>query len=632
MCTETRCRQRQKARDATFDHEKVQTASALSLATRSGPATHDPARSNSADASADSAPSSRHKTPFPAAATFVTRRLPARSGLVQGRAVRSVHTQRRASRRRSTENFDHALAALGADELRAFVRTALDHLDRSTRGVLEDLLLQHAVGKAGWTPTAPAPAVVDDARAFIASAKQVAQANPSDIDDLLRLALEASLAGDHGSARAVFETVLTPICNGDIYLGQDELVEEVLSVELSECARRLITAAYLMTPLADRADALLAACELTHDLWYTQDPPEEIATTIAGEPPELATFLPLWIAGLERAVGKPSSSWESKEETWLRAAIGRRDGIAGLARIARSTKRSEAARAWCDALVSTGDLAGALKAYEESAALVGQDYGRGEFLDGAALAAQVLGRKDLAKKLEAAWLGAPTLLRLSRWLLCGDSSTSTIHRRATTALESDQSKAPLLRGLLELILGRVEAAAKVLAKAEGLGWSHDGHAGHVLFAAFAWGLGGTTRSSATTELVGSLTTAVSGAFEFSGLDSGAPAGHRLPRPTVLELLQRSEVAKALSGTKHQPILDAMKAAAEHRMEGVLDRKRRGHYAHAAQLIAACVDLGGDAELRWVEGLRSRSSRFPSFQHELHEALALTGRSTVDPRR
>lgn len=76
----------------------------------------------------------------------------------------------------------------------------------------------------------------------------------------------------------------------------------------------------------------------------------------------------------------------------------------------------------------------------------------------------------------------------------------------------------------------------------------------------------------------------------------------------------------------------MKAAAEHRMEGVLDRKRRGHYAHAAQLIAACVDLGGDAEIRWVEGLRSRASRFPSFQHELHEALALTGRATFAPSR
>src|SRR5436190_15968914 len=42
---------------------------------------------------------------------------------------------------------------------------------------------------------------------------------------------------------------------------------------------------------------------------------------------------------------------------------------------------------------------------------------RGELLDGAALAAQQLRRSDVVQRLEAAWVGAPSLVRLLRWLV-----------------------------------------------------------------------------------------------------------------------------------------------------------------------------------------------------------------------
>jgi hypothetical protein len=58
-----------------------------------------------------------------------------------------------------------------------------------------------------------------------------------------------------------------------------------------------------------------------------------------------------------------------------------------------------------EALADQGDWTAALKACEGAARMVRQSHWRGELLDGAALAAQELGRPDLSKRLEAARRG-----------------------------------------------------------------------------------------------------------------------------------------------------------------------------------------------------------------------------------
>lgn len=248
-----------------------------------------------------------------------------------------------------------ALEALGPQELRSFIREALDDLDDGPRGKLEDALLRRAASAGtGWRPAAPSRAVIDEVESFAEAARQVGQAEASEVDGYLRQGVTASLAADHEIARAVFEALLPPIASADIYLGQHEMVDEVLSVDLSDCVARYLAAVYVTTPAAERADAIFQALESTDSLSHFRGPLQAMESALGKALPEIEEFLSLWIARLEREA-RPSDDWESEQERWLREAITRRDGLAGLERMARGTKRPEVVRAWCDAVVAAGD-------------------------------------------------------------------------------------------------------------------------------------------------------------------------------------------------------------------------------------------------------------------------------------
>ena len=534
----------------------------------------------------------------------------------------------RAVRTGRADDLTGALAALSAEELRTFVSESFERLDEGRRADLEDLLLHHAARSAsGWKPAAPPVAFVEEAGSFAAAACRVGQAEPWEVDDYLRQAIKASLAGDHGSARAVFEAVLVPISNGDIFLGQDEMIDEVLSVDLHECVRRLVAAVYVTTPLAERPRATLEAIGAFGEISYLRDPVEEITAVLGPDGPDLEAFLPLWISHLEQET-KQGSDWESDRERWLRIAVGRREGVAGLARMARTMKRHEAARAWCDALVAGGDWSGALDAYEECAGFVEPAYARGDLLDGAALAAQVLGRKDLTEKLEAAWLDTPSLLRVSRWMLSGAPSNAVVRKRAARALDAGPAKAARIIGFLDLLAGKVSAAVQLLAKAPGLGWSRSDHPGHVLFPAFAWLLGGAPAGSVRGQLCLAIHEPLRSELDFAHVfgDAEGRAVQELPSPTIVDVLQRAEVMPRLTREDRKVMLAAMRTAATRRTDGVLGEKRRRHYEHAAMLVACCVELedgSGKATgaSHWVEALRARTSRFHAFQGELRSAVA-----------
>ena len=369
-------------------------------------------------------------------------------------------------RTRSTDaDLGRALEAMTAPELRAFVRAVLDEFEDEQRSrVVDSLLSRAARGEAGWKPNRPSSRIVNDARSFADAAQQVGHADPDDVSEHLRLAGKAFLAGDHASARAVFEALLIPISTVDIDLGQHELVEDVLRVDVHTCVAQYVTSVYTTTPLPNRAGALFNAIENVKPISSVLNPTGEMEGVSAGPLPDLGAFLPRWVKHLGRR--RPSNDeWESDRERWLREAVFRLEGVSGLERLARKTKRPQTCLAWCEALVDRGDWVGALHAYDDSVVLVGKSHRRGELLDGAALAAQQLNRSDLAERLAAAWHAAPTLARLLRWLVTEDRSPTALRVKARKIVSRCPKTAGRQLGLLRRLACDVNAAADLLSKA-----------------------------------------------------------------------------------------------------------------------------------------------------------------------
>ena len=529
---------------------------------------------------------------------------------------------------RSTDtDLGRALEAMTAPELRAFVRTVLDEFEDEQRSrVVDSLLSRAARGKAGWKPNRPSSRIVSDARSFADAAQQVGHADPDDVSDHLRLASKAFLAGDHASARAVFEALLIPISTVDIDLGQHELVDDVLSVDVHTCLAQYVTSVYTTTPLPDRTGALFKAIEDVKPIGTVLNPIGEMEGVSAGALPDLGAFLPRWVKHLAR---RPPSKdeWESDHERWLREAVFRLEGVSGLERLARKTKRPQACLAWCGALVDQGDWAGALQAYDASAVLVGKSLWRGELLDGAALAAQQLKRSDIAERLATAWHAAPTLARLLRWLVTGDRRPTTLRAKARKIVSRCPKTAGRQLGLLRLLAGDISAAADLLSQAHGLGWSSDEHPGHVLFPSFALLLAHRTSRSVPEALLADLDSTCRDPLEVLSSDD-VERRLKLSTPSIAALIKDVSSTITFVEADLRSMVDSMCVAAESRVEGILGRSRRRHYGHAAMLVASCVALasaGNGKDLSaWMMGLRQTYRRRHAFREELRRAMESFG--------
>jgi hypothetical protein len=513
---------------------------------------------------------------------------------------------------------DRALAALSPEKLREVVRDLLLELDdRAHARVTQALVERAARGSSAWSPGGPSGEVVSSIVAFAAAAAHVGRADPSEVDDYLREGSMAILASDYPAALEIFRALLVPLNDGEIHLGEHETVDEVLGADVAACAARYVVATYMTATPARRAEAVCSAIAEVSALAHFSEPLREMERVAVEPLSQLDDFLPRW-RGLveERCADQGSGAWE--EAQWRREVVRRMEGPDGLARIAHSTRCVEDFRAWCRMLVQARDWRAALSAHEDAAESgIDELHSRGEFLDGAALAAQELGRRDLPSRLERAWRRAPSMLRLLRWLGSADSKAS-VRKRAAQALEACPKRARRQRGLLHLLMGDVPSAAKLLATAPGLGWSDDDHPGHLLFPLFRAALGG--KPSDFPDESESLLVHGLGVDEADWMGA-EPDEPRLATPEVREVLKLAGVGGPSSADARAAMLRALRKAAEKRAAGVTGEKRRRHYAHAAQLVADCAAADPTPDTAgWVASIRDEYRRYPALQRELRRHL------------
>ena len=515
---------------------------------------------------------------------------------------------------------DAALEAMSAGELRGQVRDLLLELDDRTYGrVVSGLIDRAARNGSGWAPAGPSQAAVEAIVAFAEAARRAGEADAAEVDGYLREGTNAFLGRSYPTAFRIFRALLLPLGRGDIYLGQAEMVDEALGCCLATCAAQYVVSMYMTAAPAHRAEAVHAAIEDVrgvHSFWAPLREMEKVAI----EPlPGLEDFLPAWRALVEeKAAAERRDEWDRNEDCWLREVVQRIQGAEGLAGVARSTRRADDLRAWCQALVKEMDWAAALDAYEEAAQIVqDKDWSLGEFLDGVALAAQELGRSDLPERLEPAWRLAPSFTRLLRWLGTA-TSQDAMENLATEALEGCPDHAVRQRALCYIIVGDYLSAARLLAEAPGLGWSGSEHPGHMLWSLFIHLLGGSVPRSDSN----------AGPDDGYGRDINDPrwtrAGAEMPRldtPEVGKLLEQAGTEGLKDKTERSTLIAAMRQAAEKRVAGVTENKRRRHYSHAAWLVATCAALDPSAETAgWVSGIRTEYRRFPALQREFNNHL------------
>jgi len=533
-----------------------------------------------------------------------------------------------------TEPIDHdldaILTAMSSEELRDFIRDTLNRLDVETRAALLDQLTSKAArGKTGWKPAGPPPALVDEIQSYIEARRRAGYADPREFDDYLRQGTKAFLADDHSSTRAIFKALLAPVADAEVDLGQHEMVDEVLTIDIYACAAQYLVAVYTTTSLDERAEALWEAIETIRGVSTPLEPLREMERAATGPLPELDSFLPLWMARIEREP-TAQNDWESNRDRWLREAALRFEGVSGLARIARQSRRPESLRAWCSTLADRAQWSEALRAYQESAKIVEKgSFWQGDFLDGAALSAREPGRRDVTTRLEAAWRGAPSLVRLVRWLGTDCPKAATLSKRVANATKTCPATAGRQLGLLRILAGDFTDAADLLAKAPGLGWSSDDHPGHLLFPAFSGILAKGMKAKLNERLYDTLRVRSQEVYGPNSDWEDIPGEKQKPKlvtPTVAELVGLSALKKPVDTKSRKAMLDAMSITAEKRIEGVTGHQRRRHYGHAAMLAVCCFELGSIAGTeptisKWFTKLRQQYSRYPAFRKYLDEILA-----------
>jgi hypothetical protein len=155
---------------------------------------------------------------------------------------------------------DAALDAMDAEALRELIRGVLPWLDEKLHAKVTGAIIDRAArSKNEWVPDTPSDESVAEVLEFAEAAKRVGYADPSEVDDYLQQGINAFLAKDYRATFQIFRALIAPISEGEIDLGQHEMLYEVLGVDVADCAAQYVAAMYMTAAPAHRAKAVKSA-------------------------------------------------------------------------------------------------------------------------------------------------------------------------------------------------------------------------------------------------------------------------------------------------------------------------------------------------------------------------------------
>ena len=150
-------------------------------------------------------------------------------------------------------------------------------LDEATHARFVNVLVDRAAhNPSGWVPKGPTDAAVNEILAFVQAAKRVGYASPSEVDDYLCQGSNAFLGKNYQGALQIFCALLIPIDNMDIDLGQHEMLDEVLGVDVATCAAQYVVSVYMTSTPKKRARAVLSAIDEMRGIGHFWEPLSEL--------------------------------------------------------------------------------------------------------------------------------------------------------------------------------------------------------------------------------------------------------------------------------------------------------------------------------------------------------------------
>jgi hypothetical protein len=181
-------------------------------------------------------------------------------------------------------------------------------------------------------------------------------------------------------------------------------------------------------------------------------------------------------------------------------------------------------------------------------------------------------------------------------------------------------------------MGDLQAAADLLSKAPGLGWSSEDHPGHVLFPVFAVLLANGTQRKASDTLLAELESTCRDPLDaLSAAD--AETRPTLATPSIVALIRHFLSSLRMGEADRDAMLVAMRVATEKRVDGILGHSRRRYYGHAAMLAASCLALAPTNRREdvsaWMADLRRTYKRRHAFREELRRVLESVGVSAQE---
>lgn len=583
------------------------------------------------------------------------------------------------------ETVERRLAACSADDLRAILRTmARETPPAGRRSFLERL---ERVGKVALT--APQAIQQEDLLADIDDlAEEIAEAmagsdEPEErydwyeydeedslgpyetfVEPLTGLFDRAQAAFDYGHlalARAAYEKLFELLGLEDDY-GRGVGASDLAGVDIEEARARYLRAIYETEAPAGRPAALYGQMRQLRASLLGSFPLLDHLVQISPRPlPGWEQFLVAWIAFL-RPQGAPSGS---DADAWLREAVRLAEGTAGLESLARreGITRPRAYLDWFAALAQEAKypelLAAAQEALQALPAQLPIRAAVADHLNAAAIQLNDTGALHFSRW--EAFLAKPTLPRLlDLWESAADAAErAALMRRADRHIQEYRARQSVhpaaidrdvddvagkvdnvesrvvagedLLAHVHLLAGDWEAAHRLVARANVLGWSSSSSAQGLVVATFLALLSGKLPGA----LPPNLAQIWQWGLQYSGVSWGGLEGAKGPLLTHLEHAYAEHIAPArLSADQQERFLAWCLEVMHQRVNAIVGNQHRGSYDKAAVLTAACAEvlrLRGDAAAAsaLVAEVRCRFPRHRAFLAELESAFPQR-RGTVVP--